>query len=336
MHRNDYKLTFETILQTYIQQQISALEPYFFDRRITESIRYLPGYSEWWKRIRPYLVYALHKAFGGEEAGAKELSLAVELVHLFALVHDDIMDKGTIRHGQPTYHRHIASLYEDDLHVGVSQAILIGDILYTWANELVACSETIPHATKCIFYSLLKEVTFGQMIDIHLSHTEWTDKPEQIQRKDKMKSGYYTFMRPIMLGASLAWVADLQPIQTMGAQLGLAFQMRDDLLDIIDTETNKTPFSDLQEGNQTIIRDEVFKRISTEQKKAILAMRGGSIPHNKQQEIITLITDSGAIEATKEQINELLDQATSQLEAILAYDNPMYNHIKEVIDFMRV
>lgn len=246
------------------------------------------------------------------------------------------MDKGTIRHGQPTYHRHIATLYDDDLHVGVSQAILVGDILYTRANELVACSETIPHTTKSIFYSLLKEVTFGQMIDIHLSHTEWTDNPEQIQWKDKMKSGYYTFMRPIMLGASLAGVVDLQPIQTMGAQLGLAFQMRDDLLDIIDTETNKTPFSDLQEGNQTIIWDEVLKRITAEQKAQILALRGQTIPVEQQQAIITLIKQSGAIEATKQKINILLDETTTQLNTILDSDNHMNKHIKEVIDFMRV
>lgn len=335
MNRKDYKDSFDIKLEKYLATQVNALDPYFFDTRIEESIRYLLTYSKWGKRIRPYLIYALHAAYKWNQQWVDELCLAVELVHLFALVHDDIMDKWTTRHSQPTFHKHIESLYDNE-HIGISQAILVGDILYTWANELVACTPDIPLHTKKIFYSLLKEVTFWQMIDVHLSYTERTQDPTQIQRKDKMKSGYYTFMRPIMLGASMAWILDREQIQIMGAKLGLAFQMRDDLLDIIDQNTNKTYFSDLQEWNQTIIWDEVLKRVTPEQEAMILTCRWQQIDTNKQQKIYEIIQRSGAIEETKKQVNQLLDESTLLLNETFENDNTMYWHIKEVIDFLRV
>jgi len=330
-----YREEFNKDLTNYLQSQVDALDPYFFDERIKKTLEYLTTYSQWGKRIRPYLVYALHTAYNGTTDGIDDLCMAVELVHLFALVHDDIMDKGTTRHSQPTFHKYVESLY-DNAHVWESQAILIGDILYTWANELVACSESIPYETKKIFFSLLKEVTFWQMIDVHLSYTDWTEDPAQIQWKDKMKSWFYTFMRPIMLWASMAKVENILPVQTMWAKLWLAFQMRDDLLDITDRNTNKTYFSDLQEWNQTIIWDEVLKRVSPEHKTMILSCRGQQIDSSKQEEIYTIIENSGAIEATKDQVNTLLDEATSELSELFGKENEMSVHIQEVIDFMRV
>lgn len=122
----------------------------------------------------------------------------------------------------------------------------------------------------------------------------------------------------------------------MWAKLGLAFQMRDDLLDILDTNTNKTYFSDLQEGNQTIIWDEVFKRVTDKQKEEILTYRWQQIDTKRQQDILAIIQWTWAIQATKDQVNTLLDEATTELSTIFDASNPLRAHIQEVIDFMKV
>ena len=344
MKRNEYKQRFDEDLQQFCEQEVDKLRPLFFDTMLEWMVSYVTKYQQGWKRIRPYLIWLFGSQFGVPEAELQDLCLAVELVHLYAIIDDDIMDKGTTRHSIPTYHKYIESLYasaphsldaETTAHVWVSQTILIGSLVYTRANRLVAMS-TYNTETKALFYTLLEEVNYWQMIDVHLSHIPTVDDKSSIERKDKLKSWNYTFLRPICIGAASAQALDNEAFSTLGSALWLAFQMRDDLLDIADPNSNKTYFSDLQEGNQTVVLFEALQRMNANDAATLLQYRGKPISKDIAQHLYTIIEQSGAIDATKKQINNLLDQADEALGIVAEWKPELYQWVKEIIDFLRV
>ena len=96
---------------------------------------------------------------------------------------------------------------------------LIGSLVYTRANRLIAMS-AYNTETKALFYTLLEEVNYGQMIDVHLSHIPTVHDKSIIERKDKLKSGNYTFLRPILLGAASAQALNNEAFSTLWSTLG--------------------------------------------------------------------------------------------------------------------
>ena len=104
-----------------------------------------------------------------------------ELIHIFALIHDDICDQWDTRHHQPTYHKKLASYYQNE-HAGVAQAIIIGDLIYTWAIRLMLDLIDSKPASD-IIYTMLEQVICGQMLDIHYSHETATRTLEDIALK---------------------------------------------------------------------------------------------------------------------------------------------------------
>ncbi len=336
MKWDEYKTIFNDTLEQYIDSKISEVGHLFYDDILQNIINYIQVFQQWGKRIRPYMVYALYKAFDWKWEDILQLSMTPELVHLFALVHDDIIDKWTIRHDNPTVHKYIESQY-DNAHIWMWQAILIWDLIYTWAQQNVH-KNTDNNEAKTFVSTLLQEVIIGEMIDVHMSVTPLVDDPEKILRKDKLKSWYYTFTRPMMLWAMLANVDHdtMKKVENLWSTIALAFQMRDDLMDVIETDSNKTPFSDLKEWNQTILFHETFKRISQEDKVFILSYRWKDFGSDIQEKIITIINNSWAIEETKNKINDYLQAANKQLDTLLNDDNIMKESIREVITFLKV
>lgn len=120
---------------------------------------------------------------------------------------------------------------------------------------------------------MITNTIHGQVQDIFLSHTSTLYAKDVITEKDKAKSGNYSFMRPMMIGARLAGHENLEPIQQLGERLGVAFQMRDDLLDITNGHGDKTPFSDHQEGNQTFLFAHAYEISTPKQKNLLIQTR---------------------------------------------------------------
>ena len=112
--------------------------------------------------------------------------------------------------------------------------------------------------------------------------------------------------------------------------------MRDDLLDIIDLNTNKTYFSDLQEGNQTIVLYEALQRLETNDAQKLLSYRWKRIDKETAIHLLTLIEQSWAIDATKEQINALLESSKSILQELSVWKNKLYEGVHEIIEFLSV
>lgn len=212
----------ERALESCIQQ----LSPDCPDR-LSESMAYslLAG----GKRLRPVLVLMACQACGGSLEAALPAACAVEMVHTYSLIHDDLpaMDDDNLRRGRPTNH-----VQFDD-----GTAVLAGDGLLTWAFELLASELEPKTAARCC--RLLARaagpagMVGGQMADLEAENQE-LDSLEQLESIHRRKTGCL-LTASVQLGAVIAGAPDetLEALQEYGLRVGLAFQIADDLLDLV-------------------------------------------------------------------------------------------------------
>lgn len=213
------------------------------------------------KRLRPAFCQWAYVAAGGDaddelvvDAGA-----ALELLHTFALIHDDIMDGSTMRRGMHTVHRSfearhaLADWRGEGRRFGEGVAILVGDLAFVYADLLLAGA---PRPALDVFTELRLEVNIGQYLDL-LGTVRGGVGVDQARRICLYKSGKYTIERPLHLGAALAGRLDeLGPVLSRyGGPLGEAFQLRDDLLGAFGDSvlTGKPVGEDLREGKPTAL-----------------------------------------------------------------------------------
>jgi geranylgeranyl diphosphate synthase, type I len=224
------------------------------------------------KRLRPAFAYWGHRATGAaHDVGVVVAAASLELLHTFALLHDDVMDRSVRRRGRPTAHRALADVHRadgldgDDGWFGVSGAILAGDLAFLWAGRLLDEAPLAPDALdrgREVFARLCTEVIGGQYLDLRLTHGDGGDAGEDLaQLVALLKSARYTVTRPLQLGAALADpVAGSRPalsaaLTAYGDSVGLAFQLRDDVLGLFGDPvvTGKSRLDDLREGKHTLL-----------------------------------------------------------------------------------
>src|SRR5207248_344040 len=182
------------------------------------------------KRLRPAFCHWGFVGAGGapDDPMVVDAGAALELLHTFALVHDDVMDGSGRRRGMATVHRAFEDRHAAAGWSGEGVAILVGDLAFVYADILLAAA---PAPAGQVFSELRLEVNIGQYLDL-LGTARRDATPELAERICQYKSGKYTIERPLHLGAALAGrLDDLAPAYTAyGMPLGEAFQLRDDLL----------------------------------------------------------------------------------------------------------
>ena len=219
------------------------------------------------KRLRPAFVYWGHRASGAaDEQGVLHVAAAVEMLHTFALLHDDVMDRARRRRGRRTAQQAFGDLHRDrglagdaDWY-GTSAAILAGDLAFVWADDLIdrapLADDALARARRA-FTTLRVEVMAGQYLDLRLDRLDAAD-PSAARHVALLKSGRYTVTRPLAIGHALAGTDDpatARALETYGDALGTAFQMRDDILGLFGDPavTGKSCTSDLREGKRTVL-----------------------------------------------------------------------------------
>jgi isopentenyl-diphosphate delta-isomerase type 1 len=262
------------------------------------------------KRLRPAFVYWGHRATGAEhEPGIYDVAAAMEMVHTFALLHDDVMDRASTRRGRPTAqhafaaaHRH-DRLAGDPAWFGLSAAILAGDLAFVWADDLLDQAPLPPEAmvrVRRVFTHLRMEVMAGQYLDLRLDGLATADVPAARQVA-LLKSGRYTVTRPLELGRAVASDCDAQTAQALsvyGDALGLAFQMRDDVLGLFGDPavTGKSATSDLREGKRTMLMLRALA-LTTPAGRVVLerAMGNLDVDETDAERCREIVADSGAL-----------------------------------------
>jgi geranylgeranyl diphosphate synthase type I len=205
------------------------------------------------KRLRPALLAAAVEcvAPGAFPYAAADLGAALELFQTYLLIHDDWMDNDPVRRGAPSVHVTLGRHY-GDAQLGASTAILAGDMLCALTHEIVG-SLDVPaprrRAVVLAFGRMEREVILGQCLDV-------TRNPD-VARIHDLKTGSYTVRGPLLLGAALAGAgpAALAALEAFAEPLGLAFQLRDDLLGAFgsEAETGKPVGGDFREGKNTLL-----------------------------------------------------------------------------------
>lgn len=232
------------------------------DEDLPETLRHLlVGRG---KRLRVQMAYWGFLAGGGREAGPAygalvRVAAALESLHLFALVQDDVMDESASRRGEAALHRHAANLHArregrgPSARFGESIAILLGDLAHTLGDRL---ADGLPAPLRQAWYRLCIELVAGQRADLTGAAAGRRDLAHA-RHVATVKSGRYSIRRPLELGALVAGASDdvLEALGRYGDHLGRAFALRDDLLGVWgDPEiTGKPAGDDLLEGKPTML-----------------------------------------------------------------------------------
>jgi geranylgeranyl diphosphate synthase type I len=273
------------------------------------------------KRIRPVFAYWGWRAGGGGEPleAVVPALAALELLHAFALVHDDVMDCSDTRRGRPTAHRALAAAHQrarldgDPLRFGESGAILAGDLCLVWADQLMGRSLVPPRrlaAARRAYDRMRVEAIAGQFLDILGERAPvWT--VEQALRTARLKTAGYTVIRPLHFGVALSGPTDgVLPaaFTRYGIAVGEAFQLRDDLLGAFGEPevTGKPAGDDLVQGKPTVLLQLARSRATARQ----LAHLDGGLPG-----LAHVVRQTGAPDEVEKMIGERVDEARRALEA---------------------
>jgi geranylgeranyl diphosphate synthase, type I len=217
------------------------------------------------KRLRPAFCYWAFVGRGGDPADPRiaDAGAALELMHVAALIHDDVVDGSARRHGIATLQisasqRHTLESWRGDAgRFGVGIAILVGDMALVYADVLLGRTDA-PRAALDVFDQLRLEVNAGQLLDL-VGSARGGGTAEVARRICQLKSAKYTVERPLHLGAALAdpdqLAAVAAPLTDYGLPLGEAFQLKDDLLGVFGDPavTGKPVGEDLREGKPTLL-----------------------------------------------------------------------------------
>jgi geranylgeranyl diphosphate synthase type I len=263
------------------------------------------------KRLRPAFCYWGYRAAGGAEGDEiVGVASAFELLHTFAIVHDDIMDSSAERRGQPTT---VSTL-------GMERALLVGDLALVLADAAFWGSGFSPErlcGAFSEFTTMREQVIAGQHMDLE-AHNRAID--ETAAREIAiLKSGSYSIEHPLLIGALLG-DADkelLDALRAFGRPLGEAFQLVDDLLGIFGdpTTTGKPIDSDIREGKRNVLFAKTVAALDDTDRGYFLSKWGGgeALSVDDVSRLRGLIDSSGARESTEELVAELARAASGAL-----------------------
>ena len=261
------------------------------------------------------------------------LCAALEIFQSAALVHDDLIDNSDTRRGRPSAHRaleasHRAAGWHGDAEAfGRSSAVLLGDLLVAWSDDLLEeALQGHPHAvaTRAEYARMRRDVTVGQMLDI-TEESAWSVSPpeallERALRVASLKSARYSVTEPIVLGAILGGAEEsrVESLRAFGHPIGMAFQLRDDLLGVFGDPnvTGKPAGDDLREGKRTALIAIARERL-TEPRRAELdaALGDTALSPDAVAALQELIRSTGADASIEEMIAERTAEAQRALDA---------------------
>jgi geranylgeranyl diphosphate synthase type I len=261
-----------------------------------------------------------------DETALVRACAALELLHASALVHDDLMDASDTRRGNPTTHRayeseHRAAGWRGTAEqYGAAGAILLGDLLLSWSEELLRrCGlplEAVAPAME-VFDLCRSEVIAGQFLDVSVQARGSADV-DTAMTVLRYKSAKYSIERPLQIGAALAGASRtaLAQLGAFGLPLGEAFQLRDDQLGVFgDPEvTGKPAGDDLVEGKRTVLVALALDAAPPAQAAELDAALGTPLSPTDVQRLRAIIDDSGAHEQVEAVIEQLVGLSLAALD----------------------
>ncbi|MDA0208243.1 MAG: polyprenyl synthetase family protein [bacterium] len=327
MDRQAFIAWFNPRLQAFVEERIEKLQSAVKDDVLASLVSHVSKLTNEGKRIRPFIAYLAAEETRNEQyAQYINIFAAIELFHVFGLIHDDIIDRGALRRGIPTLHVEAEARMKqegrvgDISHMAHAQALLLGDLVHGWVielfHELRGKNEATVRAAEYELQAMTREVVAGQMIDVDLM-TKERGTMELIEQKMELKTASYTFTRPMRMGFAIAGGTEdqLAFADTFGKELGLGFQIQDDYLDLFGdpNKTGKVNFSDLEVGQHTYFTQYIFDHGSVEHIRALEAVFRKKIDL-PAQDVQRLFEESGAKDAGLKRIEQHMQEARQLLD----------------------
>lgn len=280
------------------------------------------------KRIRPIMMYWGYIAAGGKDC--KEIikaSISIELIHAFLLMHDDIIDRDDLRRGKKTVHAKYRDYHKrflqgnDSDHFGISVSIVLGDLVYSLGNRVLFSSkfdsEIIVRALNKM-QNIVGLTCIGEVQDVYMEYSKKTTEKDILSMYEN-KTARYTFDGPLKLGAMLAGANDrfCDQLSTFTIPVGVAFQVRDDILGVFGSEkkTGKPVGSDIAEGKKTLLVSRAYKKADGKQKKILNSLLGKK--DLTKSDVVTfqnVLVETGAKTEAEEYMDKLISDAHTALE----------------------
>lgn len=331
------------VLGDLLAQQVAAaraVDPLFGDDLAVRVARFTQSGG---KLARARFVWWALRACGGAEPSrtraALRIGAALELIQTCALVHDDVMDGAGLRRGRPALHVDVAAQYADACdaphadRLGQASAILAGDLALAWADDVVADTELPQHTARRVrdlWRAMRTEMVAGQYLDVQGEATSARSLARAI-RAACLKSALYSVERPLALGAALA---DAGPTATRalcsaGRCVGLAFQLRDDLLDVFGDprETGKPAGGDIRSGKPTYLAAVARARAEAAGDRAALDVLLGTLGRTDASDaelaaVREVFVATGARDTVEEKIRRLVAQGLRHLDTAVLEPEP--------------
>lgn len=283
------------------------------------------------KRVRPRYGWAGFVGAGGlatsedPDAVLRAMS-SLELIQACALVHDDIIDASDTRRGNPTVHRSVEAQHRkqdmlgDATAYGINTAILLGDLALAWAEDMWRYSgvslEALTRAAEP-WVGMRTEVIGGQLLDISLEG-RGSESVDLADRVNRFKTAAYTIERPLHLGAAVAGADDatISAFRGYGRDIGIAFQLRDDLLGVFGDPaiTGKPAGDDLREGKRTVLFATALELLDRDAAAELRAGVGTATEPEEIARLADLIRRSGAEDAVEARISSLTASGLAHLD----------------------
>ena len=297
------------------------------------------------KRLRALLLCDVWQALDSEqnpdrEQAVMDLACALEVYQTSALVHDDIIDGSPRRRGRPAAHLALSRPVDGndpsdrvsarpDVR-GTGLGILLGDLLASLSTDMaLQAAADLPHgpAIGRVFQAMQTAVVTGQILDIGMEEAT-LNNPERLRcqalRTMAWKTASYTTLAPLALGLLVAG-ADLErhkkSVRALGLDLGLAFQLGDDLLDVTgdDRRTGKPVGGDIREGKRTVLLADTLALADPDQARQIRRLYSYPSQRRKNAQVNMvrdLMQSCGAVEASRQRIADLSSRARAQAQAL--------------------
>jgi geranylgeranyl diphosphate synthase, type I len=282
------------------------------------------------KRLRPAFCYWGWRGAGGEDCPEiLAAAAALELLHAGALIHDDVMDASDTRRGQPALHRRFVAAHEaggwrgPPENFGTAAAVLLGDLLLCWTDEMLRTSGLAPDALergRPVLDLMRTEVIAGQYLEL-LGQAAGSGTVASALRVAEFKTAKYTIERPLHLGAALAGCEDAavpRAYSAYGLPLGTAFQLRDDILGVFGdpAQTGKPAGDDLREGKRTVLLA-IARERATGQQAAVIDRNLGNpgLDEAGSAQIRAVIAATGALAECERLIGNNVSEAIAALSA---------------------
>lgn len=315
------------VIKQYIDTQLAE----YFAQRITDSAPLGASYTQLWlsmrslvmaggKRFRPYMLLLAHHAYAPSEESRAVLpaALAQELIHQAMLIHDDIIDRDTIRYGMDNiagqYHNaHYQPYIQDSAerdHMAASAALLAGDVLISDAHQLITTLDKptdIVRTASSLLNTAVFEVAGGELLDTEVSFLPAGSISAEIIARYKTAS--YSFVSPLTMGAVLAGApkSEVSRLTELSLHLGIGYQLRDDLIGMFgdSDKTGKSTTTDITEGKRTFLI-EAFDTHATDAQKATFAPAFHNLHASEEQIALSkqALVESGAKKIVEDEIEK--------------------------------